>query len=246
MIPKPFQRSCATRLLGLALSALLTTASLRAETSSASAPVPTKTEASIPRFAIGGEIGTVGWGPVVVLTASKHFTANLGYTWFNYDYDYSDTDGDYKAKAKLSNIQAIANWHPFAGTFHLSAGAFLTDNKVDMTAVPSGNKTYEIGDGTYTAAQVGTLAGTAVISDGVAPFLGLGWAKSPGKSGFGFYFDVGILFIDAPTATFYATGPIANDPNFKANLRKEEQSINDDLSSFEFYPVIKMGFVYRF
>jgi hypothetical protein len=242
MILKSIQHTRAARFLGMALSVCLVAIGLHAE----SAPAPT-TESKASRFAIGAEAGTAGYGPVLVVTASKHFTLNVGYTWLNYDYDYTDTNGDYKAKLKLSNFQAMANWHPFAGTFHLSAGAFATENKMDMTGVPKAGNTYDIGGTIYTAAQVGTLTGAAEISSGVAPFLGLGWTKVPTKSGFGFFFEVGVLFINAPTVKLATTGgTLANDPTFKSNLHKEEQTINDDLSSFKYYPVAQLGLIYRF
>ena len=233
--------SYAFRFAGLTLSACLLSIALRAETT----PAPVAS-GSFPRIAIGGEIGTAGWGPVAVLTASEHFTANVGYTWLNYDFDRSYTSGDYKAKLNLSNLQAIINWHPFAGSFHLSAGAFLSDDKISMTAAPKGDTTYPIGDGTYTATQVGTLTGKAVLSNGVAPLVGLGWSKIPGKSGFGVFFDIGVLFIHSPTVTFIATGPITNDTTFKADLAKETQTVNDDLSKIKYYPIIKFGVLYRF
>ena len=235
-----FARSSrASLFLGLALSASLVTIGLNAQTT------PTTTE-SIPSFAIGAEAGTVGFGPVVVLTASKHFTANIGYTWLNYDYDFSDKNGDYKAKLKFSNVQAIANWHPFAGSFHVSAGVFLTDNKVDSTALPKANATYQIGDVTYTGAQVGTVSGTTELSKGAAPFVGLGWSKAPGKSGFGFFVDMGVILSNTPQTKLTATGPVASDPTFKANLSKEEQNINDELDSLKYYPIIQIGLMYRF
>src|SRR6185369_14877204 len=82
-----------------------------ASCSSLFARAPQKEEPKAPRFAIAAEVGTVGYGPAVVVTASKYFSATVAYTWFSYDYDFSDTDGDYNGKLKLSNFQAIANWH---------------------------------------------------------------------------------------------------------------------------------------
>ncbi|MFT3783583.1 MAG: hypothetical protein QM790_16340 [Nibricoccus sp.] len=212
----------------------------------AAEPNSTDNSSPVPRFAIGAEIGTAGYGPVTVFTVSKHFTVDVGYTWMSYSYDYTNSDADYNAKLKLSNIQGRINWHPFAGTFHLSAGAFQTDNKIDLVGKPKAGGNFSIGDADYTAAQVGNLTGTAEIGSGVAPFVGLGWSKTPAKKGFGFFFDVGVLFIDAPTVTMNVTGPIAIDPTFKANLQKEIRDMNDDLSSYKYYPIVQLGLLYRF
>ena len=54
------------------------------------------------------------------------------------------------------------------------------------------------------------------------------------------------MFQGSPTANLSATGPIASDPGFQADLAKEENNLQDDLDNFEYYPVISIGFNYRF
>jgi len=233
-------RNLAPRIIGLALLTLLATTGIHAE------PTAANNESSIPRFAIGAEIGTAGYGPVITFTANKYFTANLGYTFLSYDHDVSDKDVDYTGTLKLSNLQAILNWHPMAGTFHISAGAVLTNNKVDLIGQPKANSTYEIGGTIYTGAQIGRLTGNVELSKGAAPYLGLGWSKSPSASGLGFFFNLGVIFTDSPHAQLSASGPIASNATFQSNLRKEEASVNDELNDFKYYPVVQLGLMYRF
>jgi len=235
--------SRAAHLLGLALSLCLLSLSSRAETQ----PVEVqKTETKASPIAIGAEAGTAGFGPDVIITVSKNFTVTGGYTWLNFNYDTSSSDADYTGKLKLSNVQAMVNWHPFAGTFHISAGAFLSDNKVTVTGKPKGNATYEIGGTTYTAAQIGTLSGNAELVKGAAPYVGFGWAKTPVKGGFGLFADIGVLFTSSAKASLSATGPVTSDATFQSNLRTEEKKVNDDLKPLRYYPIIKIGVLYRF
>jgi hypothetical protein len=232
---------------GLVLSVCLLGSLLRAETPPETPPVETKpAESTAAPVAIGAEVGTAGFGPVVIVTASKNFTATLGYTWLSYTRNTSSSDADYDGKLKFSNVQAILNWHPFAGGFHVSAGAFLSDNKVTVAGKPKGDTTYDIGNTTYTAAQVGTLSGNVKLAKGAVPYVGLGWAKKPLNGGFGAFFDVGVLISSTPKASLSATGPIASDPTFQANLQTEEQSVNSDLKSLRYYPVLQFGVLYRF
>ena len=226
----------AARILGLALSVGLFRSSLRAET----------TETKTTPIAIGAEFGTAGIGPAAIFTASEHFTATVGYTWFNYTYNTSSSDTDYNGKLKLSNLQAIANWHPFAGTFHLSAGFFISDNKVDVTAKAKSGTTYDIGGTTYTADQVGSVSGNVKLAKNAVPYIGLGWAKKPLKGGLGFFADIGVVFSSTPQTKLIATGPIASDTTFQANLQKEENNINHDLKPLRYYPVVQAGLMYRF
>ncbi|MFT3868586.1 MAG: hypothetical protein QM715_08810 [Nibricoccus sp.] len=227
----------ARRFAGLALIAMLTASALQAEPS-------TTTSQATPRLAVGLEAGSAGVGPVVVFTTSKSITANVGYTFLSYDYDFRNADTDFDGTLKLSNLQAILNWHPKAGAFHLSAGVVVTNNKMDITAKPTNS--YKIGDTTYTLAQIGTLDGTVKIGKGAKPYLGLGWSKTPAKSGFGFFCDIGVIFMESPKVSMRSTGPIASDANFQRDLRKEEQDVNDKLDKFKYYPVIQIGGLYRF
>ena len=244
----PVKPSLATHIIGLALSICLLGSTLRAETQApdTKAVEAPKTEKTATPVAIGAALGTAGYGPFVILTASKNITATLGYTFFNFDYDTTSSDADYTGKLKLSNVQAILNWHPLAGAFHLSAGAFLSNNKISATGKPKGDTTYDIGDVTYTAAQVGTLSGSVELAKGAVPYLGLGWSKKALKSGFGCFFDIGVLFTSSAKASLSATGPISSDATFKTNLRKEETKLNKDLEPLRYYPIIQFGLMYRF
>jgi hypothetical protein len=226
----------------MALSVCLVTLGLRAETT----PMPVTSEPAIPRFAIGAEAGTAGFGPFAVITANKRFTFDVGYTWLSYGYDFSDNEGDYNGDLKFSNVQVIANWHPMAGSFHLSAGVFLSDNKVTLTAKAKPGVGYGIGDHNYSGNQITSVDGTVELTKGAAPYLGVGWSKNPANSGFGFYCKLGVLFMDSPSTKLVAYGPAAGSAQVQADLRKDEASANDDLNSLRYYPVIEMGVMYRF
>jgi hypothetical protein len=224
------------RALVLSLAACLFSSSLRADV------VETKTTP----FALGAEVGTAGYGPTAIFTFSKYFTATAGYTWLSFNYDASSADANYSGKLKLSNVQAFVNWHPYAGTFHLSAGAFVSNNRVTVTGKPKSNSSFDVGGTTYTAAQIGTLSGEVEVAKNTEPYIGFGWAKKPLDGGIGFFADFGVLFTSTAKTKLGATGPIASDPAFQTNLRKEEKDINHDLKPLRYYPIVQLGLLYRF
>jgi hypothetical protein len=43
-----------------------------------------------------------------------------------------------------------------------------------------------------------------------------------------------------------ATGPIASQPEFQANLAIEERNLEDDARPFRFYPVLSFGLAIGF
>jgi len=233
---RPLAPALVIRVLGLAAVVCLFSVQLKAE------PVETKATP----FALGAVIGTTGYGPTVCFTFSQYFTATAGYTWLKFNRDASSSDADYNGKLKLSNIQSFVNWHPFADTFHLSAGAFFSNNRVAIIGSPKSSSTYVVGGTTYTAAQVGTLSGEVTLAKNLEPYVGFGWAKPPLDRGIGFFADFGVLFTSAIRANLAATGPIAKDSIFQTNLRKEEGEITHDVRALRYYPIIQVGILHRF
>ena len=80
--------------------------------------------------------------------------------------------------------------------------------------------------------------------------MGIGWGNNAHDSGWGFTFDLGAMYHGSGTANLtpnygnQATPEIKNEIN--QNISQEENSINDDLSSAKFYPVIAFGANYTF
>ncbi len=240
--------SCATLILGLALSTCLLTG-LRAETTPTT-PTATTSESELPRFAIGAEVGSAGFGPAVLLTMSKHFTANIGYTMLSYSYNFSSDTLDYNGKLKFSNLQAIINWHPMAGAFRISAGAFLANNKIAGNIKANAVDGYDFNHTAYSKSEISSVGYNVELTKGAAPYVGFGWSKNPAKKGFGFFADIGVMFMKSPTTTItpYTTAAItaARATQLKKDVIADQNQANDDLSSFKYYPIIQLGLMYRF
>lgn len=213
----------------------------------AAEPVPVAAgPAASGSFALSAEAGTLGAGASAWYTLSDSFTLSAGYNGLGYDHDLTTSDVDYAGKLKLSNIPVMLNWHPFKGTFRLAAGLVVGKNNVEVTGRPSGVATYRINGTTYTAAQVGSLKGIAKFADGTMPYVGLGWAKTPKRTGFAVLVDLGVLFTDSPKVTLASSGPISTDATFQANLAREVKRVNDEVAFANVYPVARFGLMYRF
>lgn len=188
--------------------------------------------------------GTSGIGVEGEYSLNEYLGARLGANYFKYSYDGTKDDVKYNFDLGLKTVSALVDLHPFKGSFRLSAGAFYNWNQLDATAESSA--TYDIGNNTYTGAQLGTLKGTIDFNK-IAPYFGLGWDTSFGKeSGWGVVLDAGALFQGNPKVALSADGPISTDPTFQQNLALEEKNLQDDLDSYKVYPIISLGVSYRF
>ena len=196
------------------------------------------------QWSIGAKAGTLGVGPELTKRIAIDINARVGFNMLDYDFDADAAGIDYDFDLKLRSFSALVDWHIFDSPFRITGGLLSMDNQLDLDAVPDLDIT--IGDHTYTAAEVGTLSGR-VKSDGVAPYLGIGWGNLIGQGRrWGFYSDFGLAFGRTPDVTLRANGTIAGNPAFQADLAKEQKDIQDDMDIFKLYPVISLGIFVRF
>jgi hypothetical protein len=202
-------------------------------------------------IAVELKAGTLGGGAEINYAISPMFTVGVGINKYSASTTDTADNIDYDVDLDLQSIALLANYHPFSGTFRLTAGAMLNSNELRMTAKPNG--TYDIGGTTYNANDIGTLEAT-VDFNSFAPYAGIGWGKSA-SSGFGFTLDVGVLFQGSPNvslktkntdyaAIFIATGK--TQAEVEADVKREESNTEDDIKGFTMYPVASLGINYRF
>ncbi|NTU94016.1 MAG: hypothetical protein HGA56_08390 [Chlorobiaceae bacterium] len=196
-------------------------------------------------IAAGIKGGTLGIGGEVTVGVLPGINFRTGYQAFNYSGDSRRSDIDYDYKLKLKNIPLLVDWQPLPITgFRITAGAMINNTKVDATGKAQG--TYDIGGTTYSAAEIGTLTGK-IDFNSFAPYAGIGWGNAV-NSHFPLTFscDIGVLFQGTPRVSLAATGPIASDPTFQAELAEEKASIKDKTDGFRYYPVVSFGVSYKF
>ncbi len=190
------------------------------------------------------KVSTLGGGIEAEKTFSDATGGRVGVNYFTGEYSATIDNIDYDVDLNLMTVSAILNWHPFKGLFRISGGAMYNDNHIDITAAPS--LSYEIGDTTYSASNVGTLEGKVTFNE-IVPYIGIGWDTSFGKNNrFGLLVDLGIMYQGSPDIELSANGPIASNQAFQSDVQAEEDKLQDDLDQYEYYPVIGVGLSYRF
>lgn len=191
------------------------------------------------RVGIGVKVGTLGLGVDLTGRVNNWFSVRGSVNAYDLTKTYSDTDIDYDADATLGAYGVLLDFHPFRGNFRLTAGYMKNRNQIDLEAVPTAD--VEIGDTTYTPAEVGTLTGGVQFEDSAA-YFGLGFgsaAKGPGRVRF--VLDVGALMQGAGDVTIASSTGLVSG----ADLAKEEAEIEDDISSVSFWPVLAFGISFR-
>lgn len=190
---------------------------------------------------VTGGVGTLGFN----LGANYKFNdylavgGSLNHYSYNRNADYKGVN--YNANLKLSSEILYVNLYPFGGGFHLTGGWMHNGNSLSMAGVPDQNGNYTFNGNTYSAAQVGTVtAGMAFKSS--ATYLGIGWG---GNGRWGMTFDVGAMNQGAPTFNLNVSGA-NNNPQLQNDVSQQRDIIQQDVSSFTWYPQIALGFYFHF
>lgn len=192
---------------------------------------------------VGVKLGTLGAGVEINYPLSSMLSISAGLNKFSQSEDDSIDGIEYDVDLDLQTISLFVNYHPFSGSFRITAGAMINGNELSMAAKP--NATYDIDGNIYTAAEVGSLE-ASVDFNSLAPYVGIGYGNGADK-GLGFTFDVGVLMQGEPNVDLESKGGLlSNDPTFQADLDAEEKAAEDDIDDFTIYPVLAVGVSYRF
>lgn len=197
-------------------------------------------------WSVGAGAGTSGYGGSVSYRFHANLAVTAGYSGFTYDgLDYETDEANFEGEFDIDVYGLTVDYFPFAGRFFLSAGAVRPDIAMAAVGRPkSGEESYEINGESYTADEVGHLHGDISLGDSIQPYLGLGWRGSH-QSGLGVFGQVGAFLTDAEV-NLYATGPVADDPQFRQDLQREEDELQNDVDELSFYPVAMIGIEYTF
>ncbi|MHB1238350.1 MAG: hypothetical protein ACYCY7_12405 [Gallionella sp.] len=203
---------------------------------------------TLPAYAdvtINGKVSTLGLGMEVAFPMAQSIDGRIGLNTYKYNLNKTSTSNglstDYNGDLNLSSLEALADWHPFAGSFRMSGGLIYNNNSLNMTARPTGG-TVNVGGTTYPINTSGQYVNAAIEFKKVAPYLGIGWGRTPKNTGLSFTSDIGIMYQGSPKANV-----TTNIPNVtSADISQANSDLNSSMSSYKFYPVISIGVGYTF
>jgi len=201
---------------------------------------------ALPAYAdttVNGKISSLGLGLEAAFPVTQSVDARIGLNGFNYSFNkVTSSNGQsttYNGNLDMQSLQALADWHPWQSSFRLTGGLVYNNNKFSGTAQPTGGVIY-LGGTPYT---VGAASVNATVDfNKIAPYLGIGWGRTPKNSGFSFTSDIGVLYAGTPNTSVTAVNFIASS----SDIANANASLKDALNSFKFYPVVSIGIGYSF
>lgn len=194
---------------------------------------------------IGPNASTLGPGVEMSSRMSEWFVLRIGGHFAEFTFRGKYDGIPYRMDADAASAGASLDLHPFENGFLISAGVFWNGNKADMLS-KSSSDSIPIGSATYTQAQVGAINGK-LRYDSVVPYFGIGYDNAYfAKGPWSITVRAGLFFMGGAEVSLTATGTLAGDPAFQANLAREEERLEDEFNVLSFYPAVTIGFKYRF
>ena len=195
-------------------------------------------------IAAGLGVGTEGIGiQGTTAVIPKTLNLNVGFDYMHLSRSFNTSNVNYNAGVNLQGEPITVSWFPFQGNFNLTAGVFINQNGFNVTGTPTGG-TYTFNGHTYTASQVGSLTGKTHFN-GAAPYVGIGWGDPMDGGRLTFTANVGAIYEGAPDVSLTATGAAAN-PLLASDVQAEQNSLNNKVSGYQWWPVMGVGLMYRF
>ncbi|WP_447555601.1 hypothetical protein [Vreelandella sp. EE22] len=202
------------------------------------------------RWSVAGSAGTTGIGANVSWRFQDHLALTAGYSGYNYDdLDHTNRDVTYTGEVDMDIYSLKLDVYPWASSgFFVSAGAVKPDVQLKAVGRYTGGETFDRFGGIPIDADSARLDGLGKLSNGVEPYLGIGWRNSA-KQGLGFYAEAGAFWID-PSVSLTPRGDALNIPGVRAlaesEARQQEDDLRSDLNKYNVYPVAVIGVEYTF
>jgi hypothetical protein len=194
-------------------------------------------------WAVDAKVGTLGVGADISRSiVPRVLNFRTGASFFSYSTDFDEENITYNAELKLGAVPIAIDVFPFKNWFRLGGGVLINMNEVTGTARATSG-TVEIGDVHYNLTDLGQVNGKVKFNR-AAPYFGLGFNNPIKKKGhLGFFVDLGMMYHGSPIATITTTKTVAG---LQANIDKQVARTNNDLNDFKIFPVIQLGFSYKF
>lgn len=216
------------------------------------------------RFGIGVKTSLLGVGAEVAARVTHRTNARAGFNVLGYSRDFGKDGINYGGHLSFRTFEGHYDIFPFAGNFHISPGVLAyKGNPITANAIVPGNQNFMLGGQTYFSDPSSpAVASGRVNFNQVSPTATFGWGNLIHRNSkrFSIPVEFGAAFQGSPKTTLNLTGNVCNAPStapgtlcmstanstVQNNVISEQAKINKSLSVLKAYPIISIGFGYKF
>ena len=217
---------------------------------------------SVPyHYVVGVKASTLGLGIDAGAQVTDRSRVRAGFNFFSYSQDFHENGAIGTGHLTLRSVQLQYDWAPFRGTFYVSPGLLVYNgNRVRVNGSSPGGQIFTINRRNFLSDPANPVNGTGKLDfNHVAPSVLAGFSSVlPGRDRrFTMPIEFGFAFGGAPETVLSIIGGVCNvdgsncrnaatDPVFQGNVQAVQDRLNRNLRFLRFYPVVSIGFAYRF
>jgi hypothetical protein len=231
---------------------------LRASKSGAIAQPRNPRSGPFSSITITAHANTLGAGIEVATPLSHSFGLRGQGNFFSFDYLFNIDGVDYDSRLNLRSGGLSLDWYPTHRSFRISPGVlYYKNNLTAISSVPAGNY-FELGSQGFINSVDDPLNGNAsvIFPHHIAPMVTVGFNLiGKRESHFSMPLELGIAYTGAAKIDVTLNGTactsdgcftFANNQEAQESLQAEIKKLNNDLESYPIYPIVSVGFAYRF
>jgi hypothetical protein len=232
--------------------------------SSTAAPsvIPAWGDSNRPFSTVGAglSVSSLGVGIVAATPLSLRTNLRAGFNMLGYSRSFQADGIDYDGVLTLRSFETLLDWYPFKGSFHVSPGALIYNgNRLKANASVPANESFTLNGVSFVSDPAAPVTGTGMLKfNPAAPMALVGWGNVvPRTKRLSLAVEAGVVFQGSPKATLNLTGnvcdlsekhcaPISADPMAQSAIQAEQNKLSNDVSPLQYYPVLRVGFGYKF
>lgn len=213
-------------------------------------------------YGVGVKVSLLGGGVEGAMRVTHRTNVRAGFNMFSYSRGFNKDDIAYAGQLSFKTVEAHYDVFPFAGGFRVSPGVlFYATTPITANASVVGNQTFSLGGTHYLSDPAAPVTGNGKIEfNRAAPMATFGWGNLVSRKAskhFSVPVELGIAFQGSPKATLNLAGSVCNtdgtncrtiasDSTVQANIVSEQSKLNHSMRFFKIYPIISIGFGYKF
>lgn len=211
--------------------------------------------------ALGVRVSPLGIGVEMATPLSQRFNLRAGVNFFHYTDNLTTSGVNYQARISFTSAQASLDWFPWGRSFHISPGALVySNNRIAADGEVPGGDSFSVNNTDYVSSPSDPIRGSAHIAFAhVAPMVTAGWGNLIPRNGrrSSIPFEFGFAYVGDPKVSLNFAGtacdagglgcePVSQDPSFQSNLNAEKAKLQKDANYARFFPILSIGYSYRF
>jgi hypothetical protein len=214
----------------------------------------------LPKFGVGVKASTLGLGIEAATAVTSRSNVRAGFNGFSYSQEVTKDGIHYNGTLTLRSFEVLYDQYLIGG-FHVSPGLLVYNgNHVDANAAVPGGSAFTLAGTTFFSDRSNPVSGTGSLNvRKAAPMILMGFGNLLPRSSkhFAVNFEFGVVFQGSPGAKLNLTGSacakgangcqsVSSSPDIQNRIQAEQGRINDSLGPFKYYPVVSLGFGYKF